>query len=182
MRFFGRRDPRPTEDRRAATRRSDDEFRGCAATVSGAAFQAALIDPSLDRDVRFRFELEVALPRVLAVVILERALDIDRMSVMPFDQVAVVAVHRPHQIGERGQQAFGQGAAKSSTLRPDQGPNRSDQGDGANPRQSAGAPSRRRFRPGFQPVQCPISCPLIFLHSHYVFNILGVSVAPFVAA
>ena len=74
-----------------------------ASTVERAAFEAAAIDPSLDGDMRFRFELEVAFFRVLAVVVLERALDIDRVSVMPLDQVAVVAVHRPHEIGERGQ-------------------------------------------------------------------------------
>jgi hypothetical protein len=33
---------------------------------------------------------------------------------MPFDQVALVAVHCPHQIGERSQQALGQAPAKSS--------------------------------------------------------------------
>ena len=35
---------------------------------------------------------------------------------MPFDQVAVVAVHRAHEIGEGGQQAFGQGPAKAGAL------------------------------------------------------------------
>ena len=36
----------------------------------GAAFEAAAVDPLLDRDVRFGFELEVALLRILAVVVL----------------------------------------------------------------------------------------------------------------
>ena len=61
-------------------------------------------------------KLEIALLGVLAVVALERALDIDRVRVVPFDQVAVVAVHRPHEIGERGQQACGQGAAEAGAL------------------------------------------------------------------
>ncbi len=82
----------------------------------GAAFEAAVVDPVLDRDVRLGFELEIALFGVLAVVVLERALDIDRVRVVPFDQVAVVAVHRPHEIGERGQQACGQGAAEAGAL------------------------------------------------------------------
>jgi hypothetical protein len=33
----------------------------------GAAFQAAAVDPLLDRDVRLDFELEVPLLRILAV-------------------------------------------------------------------------------------------------------------------
>ncbi len=66
----------------------------------GAALETAAVDPLLDRDVRFGLELEVALLAVLAVVVLEGALDIDRVRVVPFDQVAVVAVHRAHEIGE----------------------------------------------------------------------------------
>ena len=69
--------------------------------VDGAAFEAARVDPVLDGDMRLGFELEVALFGVLAVVALERALDIDRVRVVALDQVAVVAVHRPHEIGER---------------------------------------------------------------------------------
>ena len=82
----------------------------------GAALEAAAVDPLLDVDVRFGLELEVALLGVLAVVALEGALDIDRVRVVAFDQVAVVAVHRPHEIGERGQQAFGQGAPEAGAL------------------------------------------------------------------
>ena len=67
-------------------------------------------------DMRFGFELEVAFFGVLAVVALEGALDIDRVGVVAFDQVAVVAVHRPHEIGERGQQALRQGAPEAGAL------------------------------------------------------------------
>ena len=35
---------------------------------------------------------------------------------MAFDQVAVVAVHRSHEIGERRQQAFGQRAPEAGAL------------------------------------------------------------------
>ena len=87
-----------------------------ASAVTAAAFQAAVVDPVLDVDMRFGLQLEVAFFGVLAVVALEGALDIDRVGVVPFDQVAVVAVHRPHEIGERGQQAFGQGAAEAGAL------------------------------------------------------------------
>ena len=88
-----------------------DGVRGDSATL-----EAAAVDPSLDRDVCFSFELEVAFLRVLAVVVPESALDIDGMRVMPFDQVAVVAVHRPHEVGERGHQAFGQRAPEPGAL------------------------------------------------------------------
>src|SRR6266852_4084836 len=50
-----------------------------------AAFQIAAINPLLDRDVRFRFELEVALLGVLAVVVLKGALDVDWVRIVPFD-------------------------------------------------------------------------------------------------
>jgi hypothetical protein len=38
------------------------------------------------------------------------------VSVVPFDQVAVVAVHCPHQIGKGGQQALRQAAPKPGRL------------------------------------------------------------------
>ena len=81
-----------------------------------APLQAATVDPFLNGDVRFRFVLQVALVGILAVVVLERALDIDGMSIVPFDQVAVVTVHRPHQISKRGQQTLWQAAPKSGRL------------------------------------------------------------------
>ena len=62
--------------------------------------------------MRLGLELEVSLPGVPAVVALERALDIDWMCVVAFDQVAVIAVHRAHEIGERGKEAFREGAAQ----------------------------------------------------------------------
>ncbi len=81
-----------------------------------ATFEPTAIDPLLDGDMRFRFELEIALLRVSAVVVLEGALDVDGVCIVPFDQVAVVAVHRPHEIGERCQQAVGQGAPEPGAL------------------------------------------------------------------
>lgn len=54
---------------------------------------ASTIDPALDRDMRSRLKLKIALLGVMAVVALERALDVDRMGLVPFDQVAVIAVH-----------------------------------------------------------------------------------------
>ena len=60
---------------------------------AGTAGQAAAVNPPLDLNVRLRFQLQVALPGVLAVVALESSLDFDRVSVVPLDEIAVVAVH-----------------------------------------------------------------------------------------
>ena len=113
--FFGRRifDPQQIVGQRLAEAAMDfrDGVRG-----DGAAFEAAGVDPALDVDMRLGFELEIALFGVLAVVALEGAFDLDRVGVVAFDQVAVVAVHRPHEIGERGQQALGQGAPEAGAL------------------------------------------------------------------
>ena len=62
--------------------------------------QSSLVDPLLDGHVRFRLELQIALLSVVAVVILERTLDVDRMGIVALDQVRVVAVHRADQAGE----------------------------------------------------------------------------------
>jgi hypothetical protein len=45
--------------------------------------------------VGFCFELQVAFFAIRAVVVLQRALDIDRMGVVALYQIAVVAVHGP---------------------------------------------------------------------------------------
>jgi hypothetical protein len=66
----------------------------------GTIIEPARVDPCLHGDMRLCFELEVAFLRIAAVVALERALDVDRMGVVPLDQVTVVAVHRPNQIGQ----------------------------------------------------------------------------------
>src|ERR1700732_491222 len=79
----------------------------------GASSEPAPVDPFLDGHVRLGFELQVAPARVLAIIIPERAFDIDGMGVVPFDQVAVVTVHRPYETRERNQQPLRQTAAKS---------------------------------------------------------------------
>ena len=60
--------------------------------------------------MRLRFELQVSLARIIAVVVLERPLDIDRMRIVSLDQIAVVAVHGSHQIGQGSAHAVGQAA------------------------------------------------------------------------
>ena len=44
--------------------------------------------------MRLGFELKVPLLRIDAIVVPHRALDVDGMGAVPFDEVAVVAVHR----------------------------------------------------------------------------------------
>src|SRR5690606_2554800 len=66
----------------------------------GATGQLSAIHPGLHRDVGAGFALQVALSRIPAVVALQGALDVHRMRVMSFDEVAVVAVHRPDQCGQ----------------------------------------------------------------------------------
>lgn len=70
------------------------------------SFKATAIDPLLDGDMRPGLKLEVAFFGVRTVVLLHGALDIDRVGVMPLDQIAVVTVHRPDQIRERVVDAF----------------------------------------------------------------------------
>jgi hypothetical protein len=77
------------------------------------SLQAARVDPFLDGDVGFRLELQIALVRIDAVIVPERPLDVDRMGVVAFDQVAVIAVHRPDQIGQRREQALRQAAPET---------------------------------------------------------------------
>ena len=58
-----------------------------------AALQGAVVDPALDLNVGFRFKLEVTLLGVFAVVAFERALDLDWVRVVPFDEIAVISIH-----------------------------------------------------------------------------------------
>ena len=76
----------------------------------------ALIDPPLHGDVRLGLELEVALARIGAVVVFQGAFDLDRVRVVPLDQIAVVTIHRTHEIGQRGDHAGRQAAAESGGL------------------------------------------------------------------
>jgi hypothetical protein len=82
----------------------------------GVAVQTATIDPTLDGDMRLRLKLEIALFRISAVVVLERPLDIDRVRVVAFDEIAVVAIHRSDEIGERPDDAGWKATAKARRL------------------------------------------------------------------
>ena len=63
-------------------------------------FEATRIDPALYHNVRFCLKLQIALPGVRTVIVFECPLDVDRVCVMPLDQVAVVTVHGAHQVGQ----------------------------------------------------------------------------------
>lgn len=73
----------------------------CLNCKSKSTFEHAAVDPLLHGNVRLGFELEIALACILAIVILERALDVDRVCIVAFDEVGIVAVHRPHQVGKQ---------------------------------------------------------------------------------
>ena len=49
-----------------------------------------------------------------AVVVLERALDLDGMRVVTFNKIAVVAIHGTHQVSERATDAFRQTSPESA--------------------------------------------------------------------
>src|ERR1700722_4169190 len=80
---------------------------------SKAALEAAAIYPFLHGDVRLGFKLQIALAGILAVIVPERALDIDGVGVVALNEIGVVAVHGPHQVGERGQKGRGKAAAEA---------------------------------------------------------------------
>ena len=65
-----------------------------------AGVQTALVDPFLDGDMSFGLELEIAFFGIVAVIALEGALDVDGVRIVSFDEIAVIAVHRTHEIGE----------------------------------------------------------------------------------
>jgi hypothetical protein len=76
-------------------------------------FQSTGIDPSLNGDMRLRFELKISLARVAAIVVVECPLDVDGMRIVAFDQIAVVAIHGPYQVPERCAHTVRQAAPKS---------------------------------------------------------------------
>ena len=81
-----------------------------------ATFEAAAVNPLLDRDVRLRFELEVAFTSILIVVVFKRPLNIYGVRVMPLDEIGVVTVHRTDEIGKRRKKGRWQAARKACGL------------------------------------------------------------------
>src|SRR5712691_993767 len=97
-----------------ATMYFSQPFRG-----GGTRSKTAAIDPALHFDVCQSFELQVSFFEVRAVIVFESALDVDGWCVVPLDKIAVVAVHRPHEVGEPCPYARRQTAAESRRSRGD---------------------------------------------------------------
>src|SRR5436309_198702 len=72
-----------------------------------------LVEPSLNFNVSLGLQLEISLLVILAEIPIDRALNVHRMSIVPFDQIAVVAVHRSNEVGQR----FGQALVKACPKR-----------------------------------------------------------------
>ncbi|MGH8566312.1 MAG: hypothetical protein ACREXW_20440 [Gammaproteobacteria bacterium] len=79
----------------------------------GAPLEPAFVDPFLDGDMGPRLQRKIASAGVLAVVLPERTLDIHGVRIVFLDQVAVIAVHHPHQGREGGEQAGREAAPES---------------------------------------------------------------------
>jgi hypothetical protein len=65
-----------------------------------ASRKAAAVDRLLDGDASFGLQLNASHAGILTVIVLQRLFDIGRMGVMALDQIGVVAVHRPNQLGQ----------------------------------------------------------------------------------
>src|SRR5262249_19019358 len=63
-----------------------------------ATSETASVNPLLNGNMGFGLQLEVALPGIVAIVVFQCTLNIHRVRVVPFDKVAVVAVHRAYKI------------------------------------------------------------------------------------
>ena len=64
-------------------------------------FDSSLIDHLLHCDMRSGLELQIAAIRVTGIVGIHGPVYVPRVSVVPLDQVRVVAVHRPDEFGDR---------------------------------------------------------------------------------
>ena len=63
--------------------------------------QTAAVEPGLHLDVRDGLQLQIPLLRIVPVVPRQRSLDVHGMRVVPLDEIAVVAVHRAHDVRQR---------------------------------------------------------------------------------
>lgn len=74
--------------------------------------ESARVDPGLHGDVRPRLELQIAFPRLGAVVREQCPLDVHGVGVMALDEIAVVAVHRADEMGQPAGRPLRQAAVK----------------------------------------------------------------------
>ncbi|GLU28936.1 hypothetical protein Brsp01_41690 [Brucella sp. NBRC 12950] len=58
------------------------------------------IDPFLNGNMRFGFKLKIPFLRIGAKIVSHSAFDVYWMSIVSFNEVAIVAVHGPHEIGK----------------------------------------------------------------------------------
>src|SRR5689334_2624107 len=79
-------------------------------------FQPADIDPLLDGDVSLGLELKVTFLGIIAVVAVDCTLDFNGMRIVAFDQIAVVTVHHPYELGEGDQHTCGRSEEHTSEL------------------------------------------------------------------
>ena len=114
--FLGRRVLDPEEVFRERFAEATMDFPWMDSAVRARPLESSAVNPFLDGDVSFGFELEVALFGVVAVITLEGTFDVERVRVVPFDQIAVVTIHRADEVDEGGKQALGQRAAKAGAL------------------------------------------------------------------
>ena len=80
----------------------------------GATSKPTPINPFLDGNMGLGLELQITLLGVCAVILFEGTLNIDGMRIMPFDEIAVIAIHCPNQLGQRRHDAIRQAAAEAA--------------------------------------------------------------------
>ena len=110
------------------------------------------VDELLHVDVRDGLMLEISLPRIGRVVVPQRAIDVARMSVVPLDEVRVVAVHRADEPANACLDGLGQPSAQCA--RPSGRGRRRGPLAAAPPKAAAWAPSAPLI-----PVSLPLELP-----------------------
>lgn len=78
-----------------------------------AGFETALVNPALNLNMCFGFDLQVAFFPVLAVIVLQRAFDINRVRIVPLDEIRVITIHGTDKVRERGEKGRGQATAET---------------------------------------------------------------------
>src|ERR1700722_2349998 len=83
---------------------------------NGTTAKIASVEPLLHGNMRSGFELKIAFGSVRAVIVFQGTFDIDRMGIVSFDEIAVIAIHRSHEIGKRCANAGRKAGAESRSL------------------------------------------------------------------
>jgi len=80
--------------------------------VGGRLPRQLRFDQALHLDMGGALHLQRALGRITRVVLGQGSLDVDRVGVMPFDQIGIVAVHDPRHLGDAAMRQRVQAAAQ----------------------------------------------------------------------